>query len=188
MSLMLGWDRRVNRHWTGAVGIAAACWGFAIIAFGFAGQLWLALLCLAIAGASDMISGVFRMIIWNQTIPDHLRGRLAGIELISYHTGPMLGNAESGVVASLFSIRTAVVSGGILCVVGTGLRCWRCPRFEVTTVRPVWCKNRLKKGASALHRSTVTRQRIVEACRRFEDAIELRVVDQVACLSVMISR
>jgi MFS family permease len=129
MSLMLGWTKRVNRHGL-AVGIAAACWGFAIIAFGFAGRLWLALLCLAIAGASDMISGVFRMIIWNQTIPDHLRGRLAGIELISYHTGPMLGNAESGIVASLFGIRNAVVSGGILCVLGTGLLMLALPAFR----------------------------------------------------------
>jgi len=129
VSLMLGWTKRVHRHGL-AVGIAAACWGFAIIAFGFAGRLWLALLCLAIAGASDMISGVFRMIIWNQTIPDHLRGRLAGIELISYHTGPMLGNAESGIVASLFSIRTSVVSGGILCVLGTGLLLSVLPEFR----------------------------------------------------------
>jgi len=129
MSLMLGWTKRVHRHGL-AVGIAAACWGFAIIAFGFAGRLWLALLCLAIAGASDMISGVFRMIIWNQTIPDHLRGRMAGIELISYHTGPMLGNAESGIVASLFGIRTAVVSGGILCVLGTGLLILALPAFR----------------------------------------------------------
>jgi len=129
MSLMLGWTKRVNRHGL-AVGIAAMCWGFAIIAFGFAGRLWLALLCLAIAGASDMISGVFRMIIWNQTIPDHLRGRLAGIELISYHTGPMLGNAESGIVASFFGIRNAVVSGGILCVLGTGLLILALPSFR----------------------------------------------------------
>jgi MFS family permease len=129
MSLMLGWTKRVHRHGL-AVGIAAACWGLAIIAFGFAGRLWLALLCLAIAGASDMISGVFRMIIWNQTIPDHLRGRLAGIELISYHTGPMLGNAESGLVASIFSIRTSVVSGGILCVIGTGVLLLMLPAFR----------------------------------------------------------
>ena len=129
MSLMLGWTKRVHRHgW--AVGIAAACWGLAIIAFGFAGRLWLALLCLACAGASDMVSGVFRMIIWNQTIPDHLRGRLAGIELISYHTGPMLGNTESGIVASIFSIRTTVVSGGILCVLGTGLLMLALPGFR----------------------------------------------------------
>jgi MFS family permease len=129
MSLMLGWTNRVHRHGL-AVGIAAACWGFAIIAFGIAGRLWIALLCLAVAGASDMVSGVFRMIIWNQTIPDHLRGRLAGIELISYHTGPMLGNAESGLVASLFSIRTSVVSGGILCVLGTGALLLAFPSFR----------------------------------------------------------
>jgi len=77
-----------------------------------------------------MVSGVFRMIIWNQTIPDHLRGRLAGIEMISYLTGPMLGNAESGIVASLFSIRTSVVSGGILCVLGTGLLMLALPGFR----------------------------------------------------------
>jgi MFS family permease len=129
MSLMLGWTKRVHRHGL-AVGVAAACWGFAIVAFGFAGRLWLALFCLAVAGASDMVSGVFRMIIWNQTIPDHLRGRLAGIELISYHTGPMLGNAESGLVASLFSIRTSVVSGGILCVLGTGALLLALPSFR----------------------------------------------------------
>ena len=129
VSLMLGWTKYVHRHGL-AVGIAAACWGLAIIAFGFAGRLWLALLCLAVAGASDMISGVFRMIIWNQTIPDHLRGRLAGIELISYHTGPMLGNAESGIVASFFGIRATVVSGGILCVLGTGLLLLALPGFR----------------------------------------------------------
>jgi MFS family permease len=129
VSLMLGWTKRVHRHGL-AVGIAATCWGLAILAFGFAGRLWLALLCLAVAGASDMISGVFRMIIWNQTIPDHLRGRLAGIELISYHTGPMLGNAESGIVASLFSIRTSVVSGGILCVLGTAALLFVLPGFR----------------------------------------------------------
>ena len=129
ISLMLGWTKHVHRHGL-AVGIAAAFWGMAIIAFGFAGRLWLALLCLAVAGASDMISGVFRMIIWNQTIPDHLRGRLAGIELISYHTGPMLGNAESGIVASIFGIRATVISGGVLCVLGTGLLLLALPGFR----------------------------------------------------------
>jgi MFS family permease len=146
MSLMLGWTRRVHRHGL-AVGIAAACWGFAIIAFGFAGRLWLALLCLAVAGAADMISGVFRMIIWNQTIPDHLRGRLAGIELISYHTGPMLGNAESGIVASLFSIRTSVVSGGILCVLGTGLLLLALPAFRTYDGRAGLMRKRQEEEA-----------------------------------------
>jgi MFS family permease len=146
MSLMLGWTRRIQRHGL-AVGIAAACWGFAIIGFGLAGRLWLALLCLAFAGASDMISGVFRMIIWNQTIPDHLRGRLAGIELISYHTGPMLGNAESGIVASLFSIRTSIVSGGILCVLGTGLMLLILPAFRTYDGRAGLARKRQEEDA-----------------------------------------
>ena len=129
-SLSSGWSAKVQRHGL-AVAIAAGVWGLAIIGFGFAHSLWLAMACLALAGGADMISGLFRMTIWNQTIPDHLRGRLAGIEIISYTTGPMLGNAESGIVASLFSIRTSVVSGGILCVVGTGLLTLILPAFRL---------------------------------------------------------
>ncbi|HJZ82921.1 MAG TPA: MFS transporter [Pyrinomonadaceae bacterium] len=128
-SLTSGWSVKVQRHGL-AVAIAAATWGLAIIGFGFARTLWLALVCLAVAGGADMVSGLFRMTIWNQTIPDHLRGRLAGIEIVSYTTGPMLGNAESGIIASLFSIRASIVSGGILCVVGTGLLTLMLPAFR----------------------------------------------------------
>jgi hypothetical protein len=56
---------------------------------------------------------------WNQTIPDRLRGRLAGVEMISYTSGPTLGNVEAGVVAALAGVRASVVSGGALCVLGT---------------------------------------------------------------------
>jgi MFS family permease len=127
-SVASGWSARAHRHGM-VVTIAAGIWGVAIIAFGFADRLWLALLWLAVAGAGDMVSGLFRMTIWNQTIPDHLRGRLAGIEMVSYMSGPMLGNAEAGIVASLFSIRTSVVSGGVLCVLGTGLLALVFPAF-----------------------------------------------------------
>jgi MFS family permease len=120
MTLTSGWAKRINRHGLMVV-LAAASWGLAIIGFGLAGRLWLALLFLALAGASDMISGLFRMLIWSQTIPDHLRGRLAGIEMVSYTTGPLLGNAESGLVARLFGVGASVVSGGVLCVAGTAL-------------------------------------------------------------------
>jgi MFS family permease len=129
-SLTSVWSVKVHRHGL-AVAVAAAVWGLAIIGFGFARNLWLALFCLALAGGADMLSGVFRMTIWNQTIPDHLRGRLAGIELVSYTTGPMLGNAEAGIVASLFSIRTSIVSGGILCVLGTALLALTLPAFRL---------------------------------------------------------
>lgn len=113
-----GWTGRVHRHGLMVV-IAAGLWGVGIIGFGLAEWLWLALLCLAFAGAADMVSGIFRMTIWNQTIPDHLRGRLAGIEMISWATGPLLGQFRSGVAARYMGIGGSIVSGGVLCVVGT---------------------------------------------------------------------
>ena len=119
-TLTSGWVARIQRHGV-AVCLAAAGWGAGIILLGFAPSLLLALAALAVAGFCDMISGIFRMVIWNQTIPDHLRGRLAGIEQISYSTGPLLGNVESGLVASLTSVRVAIASGGILCVAGVGV-------------------------------------------------------------------
>jgi MFS family permease len=123
-----GWSSHVHRHGL-AIVIAAASWGAAIVLFGLSPSLWLALLCLAIAGGADMLSGVFRQAIWNQTIPDSLRGRLAGIEMISYSSGPTLGNLEAGAVASIFSIRAAIVSGGILCVAGVGILALALPGF-----------------------------------------------------------
>jgi len=127
-SFISGWSARINKHGL-AVTIAATIWGLAIIGFGFAEQLWLALFWLALAGGADMISGLFRMTMWNQTIPDYIRGRLAGIEMISYTTGPLLGNAEAGLVASLFSIRASVISGGVLCVLGSGVLALLLPKF-----------------------------------------------------------
>jgi MFS family permease len=59
--------------------------GPGLAAFGFARSLWLALIFLAAAGAADMVSGVFRMAVWNQTIPSSIRGRTAAIEMVSYH-------------------------------------------------------------------------------------------------------
>ena len=112
-----GWTKRVRRHGL-AVIVAASLWGVAIIAFGFAPSLGVALLCLVAGGAADMMSGIFRQTLWNQTIPDSLRGRLASIEQISYSGGPLLGNFRSGVVASLFTVRISIVSGGVLCVLG----------------------------------------------------------------------
>jgi MFS family permease len=124
-----GWSSQVHRHGM-AVILAAATWGIAIILFGLATALPVALFFLALAGAADMLSGIFRSAIWNQTIPDALRGRLAGIELISYSSGPTLGNLESGAVASLFSVRASIVSGGILCVVGVALLSLALPVFR----------------------------------------------------------
>jgi MFS family permease len=84
---------------------------------------------LALAGGADAVSGIFRMTLWNQTIPDALRGRLAGIEMVSYASGPLLGHVEAGLVAAAFSVRTSVVSGGVLCVIGVLLCGAILPRF-----------------------------------------------------------
>ncbi len=111
------WTPRVQRHGL-AVMLAAMVWGLAIVVFGFCDTLAPALVFLALAGGADAVSGMFRMILWNETIPDVLRGRLAGIEMVSYMSGPLLGHAEAGAVAALFGVRASVVSGGVLCVVG----------------------------------------------------------------------
>lgn len=117
MTLFSGWTSRVQRQGA-AVIAAAALWGVAVVALGFAHSLPLAVGCLALAGAADMVSGLFRMTIWNQTIPDALRGRLAGVEMISYMTGPLLGNARAGFIAASLGETASIVSGGVLCVLG----------------------------------------------------------------------
>jgi len=115
--LFARWTSRVHRHGV-AILIAAAVWGLAIVAFGFSPALVPALGFLMVAGGADATSGVFRMTMWNQTIPDALRGRLASIEMVSYTSGPLLGHAEAGAVAAVFGVQASVVSGGLLCVIG----------------------------------------------------------------------
>jgi MFS family permease len=122
------WTARVHRHGR-AVVLAAAGWGASIVAFGLAGTLWLALLTLALAGGMDAVSGVFRATIWNETIPDRLRGRLAGLKMISWSTGPMLGNVEAGAAAALVGLRASVIGGGVLCVAGSIALAAMLPRF-----------------------------------------------------------
>ena len=129
-----GWTSRVHRHGMGVI-LAAVIWGLAIIAFGLVPGLVAALVFLAVAGAADMMSGVFRMTIWNQTIPDSLRGRLASIEMLSYMSGPSLGNFEAGVVASVFSVRVSIVSGGVLCVIGCVAAAALLPAFRAYDAR-----------------------------------------------------
>ena len=123
-----GWAAWVHRHGL-IVTLAAGGWGLAITLFGFSNSLYPALFFLALAGYFDMISGIFRQTIWNQTVPDHLRGRLAGIEMISFMTGPLLGDAESGIVAYFTDIKTSIISGGILTVIGTIILAFLLPKF-----------------------------------------------------------
>ncbi len=127
-SLTSGWTRNIQRHGLLVI-ISAALWGVGIIFFGLSDNVWFALVFLAAAGFADMISGIFRGAIWNQTIPYYLRGRLAAIEMISYLTGPMLGSAKMGFVAERFGVKNAIVSGGVLCVVFVGILSLFLPKF-----------------------------------------------------------
>jgi len=117
VTLFSGWTRRVKRRGA-AVVIAAGVWGTAIAALGHASSLRAAVACLALAGAADMVSGLFRMTIWNETIPASLRGRMAGIEQLSYMSGPLLGNARAGFMAERFGIARSITWGGLMCVAG----------------------------------------------------------------------
>jgi MFS family permease len=128
IGLFSGWASRVKRHGR-AVVLAAAVWALGIVALGWAPSLPLALLCLAVAGAADMVSGVFRGTIWNETIPNALRGRLAGIEMISYLTGPLIGNARAGFMADAWGVSASIWIGGLVCLAGVVATGYALPRF-----------------------------------------------------------
>jgi len=133
-----GWTSNVHRHGL-AVIVAASIWGVAIAIFGLATTPATAVAMLAVAGGADAVSGIFRMTMWNQTIPDALRGRLAGIEMVSYMSGPLLGHAEAGAVAALAGVQASIVSGGLLCVVGVvacGLALPHFRRYDARTLAP----------------------------------------------------
>jgi MFS family permease len=115
VSATSGWMPRVRRHGL-AIALAAAGWGLSMALVGLAPSVWFALVCLALAGGADECSAVFRDTMWKQSIPDHLRGRLAGIELLSYAAGPPAGQLRSGAVAAVSGPRFSLTSGGLACV------------------------------------------------------------------------
>jgi len=116
VTLTSGWTSKMHRHGL-LVAVAAGAWGLAMAGAGWSKPVWLVLFFLVLAGAADCVSVLFRSTMWNQTIPDHLRGRLAGIELLSYTTGPQLSQIRAGGMASLLGVRPAIWTGGLACVV-----------------------------------------------------------------------
>ncbi|MBI5448371.1 MAG: MFS transporter [Gammaproteobacteria bacterium] len=128
VSLYSHWTTRFTRHGM-AVAYSAALWGLCILFFGLAHHLSTALLFLGLAGACDALSGIFRGVIWNETIPNSLRGRLAGMEMVCYLSGPRLGDTKAGLLAAGFGITASLVSGGLLCIAGVGICCYFLPHF-----------------------------------------------------------
>ena len=133
-----GWVRRVRRHGL-AVLVAVTGWGTAIALFGLSGNLPLAFLLLALAGACDVISAVFRGTILQQTVTDAVRGRLSAIHILVVTGGPRLGDVEAGLVAAAFSPTISVVSGGLVCIAGV---------FVVALVYPELARYLAPEGAT----------------------------------------
>jgi len=129
ISVLSGRARNVRRQGL-AVELAVVVWGAAIAGFGLSRHVWLAVLMLAIAGAADMWSAIFRTSIGQTLTPDAMRGRMSGIELSVVASGPALGNLEAGVVGSLVSVPFSIVSGGLACVVGVGVISALVPQFR----------------------------------------------------------
>jgi MFS family permease len=115
VTVFSGWMRHYPKHGR-AVVFGALGWGVAIAFAGTSNSLVIVITCLVIAGAFDQVSALFRGFIWNQSIPDELRGRLAGIEMLSYLLGPLGGQARAGGMAAMSSLRFSVVGGGMMCI------------------------------------------------------------------------
>jgi MFS family permease len=130
MGLTSGWVSRVDRQ--GAVVLVAiVVWGIAIIGFGFASTLWLAVLCLAVAGAGDMVSAVLRSSMLQLAAPEGMRGRMQGVFLVVVAGGPRLGDLRAGAIASAAGVTAAMVSGGVVVVVAMAVVALVVPSFWV---------------------------------------------------------
>jgi len=129
VTLTSGWTKHYRFHGR-AITIAALGWGAAISLAGISNSLVLVLIFLALAGASDMVSALFRSAMWNQSIPDDFRGRLAGIELLSYSIGPMAGQIRAASMASVTSLTFSVTFGGISCIIAVLILALFLPKFR----------------------------------------------------------
>jgi MFS family permease len=128
MGLTSGWVSRVDRQ--GAVVLVAiAVWGVAVVGFGFAPALWVAVLCLAVAGAADMVSAVLRSSMLQTAAPDEMRGRMQGVFIVVVAGGPRLGDLRAGALASALGVTTAMVSGGVVIVLAMALAAVVVPSF-----------------------------------------------------------
>ncbi len=93
--------------------VSVIIFGLASIGFGLASTFWLAFLALALMGAADSVSTIIRNTIRQLNTPDHIRGRMTSINQIFFQGGPQLGEVEAGIVASLFGVPFAIISGGV---------------------------------------------------------------------------
>jgi MFS family permease len=118
--LSSGWVGRVRRQGVALVA-AIVVWGLAVAAAGLARTLWLTVLLLAVAGAGDLVSAVYRQTILQTAAPDELRGRMQGVFIVVVAGGPRLGDLRAGATAAAFGVTASWVGGGLLCAALVGL-------------------------------------------------------------------
>jgi MFS family permease len=114
--LLSGWIGRVRRQGVALVA-AIVVWGLAVAAAGLVGGLWAAVLLLAVAGAADLVSAVYRQTMLQVYAPDEMRGRMQGIFIVVVAGGPRLGDLRAGTTASVAGVTASWVGGGILCAI-----------------------------------------------------------------------
>ena len=117
-------------------------------------SLWLVLVGLAIGGGADAISGIFRSTMWNESIPPDMRGRMAGIEMISYSLGPTAGQFRAGVMAAWTTLRFSLTFGGLACTGSVGAVARGAARaVDASTRAPTCTSPRCARCARARTRS-----------------------------------
>ncbi|HUG34483.1 MAG TPA: MFS transporter [Anaerolineales bacterium] len=109
--------------------VSVIAFGMATIAFGLSDAFTVAMVALLLIGAADAVSTVIRNTIRQLQTPDHIRGRMISVNQIFFMGGPQLGEVEAGIVASLFGVPFAIVSGGIGCILGMFLIIWKWPQL-----------------------------------------------------------
>ncbi|GAA4609170.1 MFS transporter [Actinoallomurus liliacearum] len=114
--LLSGWIGRIRRQGIALIAVIAA-WGLAVAAAGLAHALWLALLFLALGGAADLVSAVFRQTILQTYAPDEMRGRLQGVFTVVVAGGPRLGDLRAGAVGAAAGATASWVGGGLACAI-----------------------------------------------------------------------
>ncbi|MEV4647712.1 MFS transporter [Saccharopolyspora sp. NPDC049357] len=126
--LFSGWLHRIARHGVG-VTIAVVAWGVAIIGFGFADSLWLAVLFLALGGGADLVSMVYRSSILQAAATDEMRGRIQGVFTVVVAGGPRLADTLHGLTGAALGTGPAVMIGGVLVVLAAALSAVALPAF-----------------------------------------------------------
>ncbi|MCP9953247.1 MFS transporter [Actinomadura madurae] len=140
--LSSGWIGRVHRQGIALVA-SIAIWGLAVAAAGLSHQLWLAVVLLAVGGAADLVSSVFRQTMLQTYAPDEMRGRLQGVFTVVVAGGPRLGDVRAGATASLAGATASWVGGGLACAVLVVVAGFAVPallRYDTRTAQTVSVK------------------------------------------------